>query len=946
MSFREITATPSTSLVLIKTVEKPTIVYLSTFAYPDFSLTVRDTTGSQSLATASSIVLSTIGGALFQDGTYTYRITQPYGLANVSLRTSTLWQLYHTSGQTPSTSAANVSNLSVNTAYFTLHSTVQKTLADMTVENLQTNSFSITNPLILTNLSSPGLVEVQGQLIVSKDVSINGRLTVSGASLFLSSVSVAGFSTMNWDIRGQSTLTVGGDITANAVEIGGLLQTRSTIQVQTLEVQRSTLLSTVLVELSTLIYGSISSLSSVFVWETLVGKKNMDFGSYLSTQKTLSTTSLTVQGYTTLGNSISTIGAALFSSFLTVKGAIQVGTTITAQSTIETVSSFYTYALETSTVSFGQSLSTIGPLWVFSTLTVQGQLSTGYVAFANTVSSQGLFLTLDSGTPSSFRQTQIDGLLSARIAIQAVNLESLGPVGIGGDAQTATVYAVSSLLQSDTVVGSNTIVKGGTDIRGSVSVESTLTVTGNFTVLGAATLSSITEVFVFSLSNLQVRGSTLASSFSTVDLFVSTLDSERVELIVPSYRASSFYTSSLQVQTVYTDSLQTDSLLANRFIYATSSTPIPDVAVFIEPTLYFENGLSTISTIARTIQSGQFQGGFFQGDARSVENIPFEATHLSGITLAAESISSFNIFTSSFVASTFTVTEQFLIQSTLATPVFRMDSIGIPLDLTQNQFLPLSVSTLAINNTLFLDKGTERVGINLSSPEYALDISGSVYAQTIEYSSLREVSFGDPSYSFDTIYASTVGIEYDLQYQSNGIRLPFFPSSNIYFELREIGDAFSTSQGIYTIPSQSTIAINKSVYVQAGTRRVGIFQTAPSFELEVGGPGRVSSLETSTLYDYWSLRAPSMVFSTLVLFGNSTPTFAVSTNTVLTNRSTLVFNSLLTVNRGFDTLSTKYVGIGTQVPRVNLDVLGSAFFSTMETTSLRINGLSLSSELL
>jgi hypothetical protein len=946
MSFREITATPSTSLVLIKTVQKPTIVYLSTFAYPDFSLTVRDTTGSQSLATTSSIVLSTVGGALFQDGTYTYRITQPYGLANVSLRTSTVWQLYHTSGQTPSTSAANVSNLSVNTAYFTLHSTVRKTLTDMTVEELLTNSFSITNPLILTNLSSPGLVEVQGQLTVSKDVSINGNLTVSGATLFLSSVSVVGFSTMNWDIRGQSTLTVGGSISTNAIEIGGLLQTRSTIQVQTLEIQRSTLASSVLVELSTLIYGSISSLSSVFVWDTLVGKSDMDFGSYLSTQKTLSTTSLTVQGYTTLENSISTSGAAVFSSFFTVKGAIQIGTTAVSHSTIETVSSLYTYALLASTVSFGQSLSTIGPLWVFSTLTVQGQLSTGYVAFVDTVSSQELFLTLNSGTPSSFLQTQIDGLLSARIAIQAVNLESVGPVGIGRDAEATRLSAFSSLFYSDFVVGSNTIVKGGTDIQGSVSVESTLTVTGNLTVLGAATLSSITEVFVFSLSNLQVRGSTLASSFSTVDLFVSTLDSETVQLTVPTYRASSFYTSSLQVQTVYTDSLQTDSLLANRFIYATSSTPIPDVAVYVEPSLYFENGLSTISTIARTIQSAGFQGGFFQGDARFVENIPFEATHLSGITLAVETLQSFDIFTSSFIGSSFTVKEQLLIQSTLMTPVFRMDSIGIPSDFTQNQFLPLSVSTLAINNTLFLDKGIQRVGINLSSPEYALDISGSIYAQSIEYSSIREVSFGDASYSFDTIYASTVGIQYDLQYQSNGIRLPFFPSSNIYFELREIGDAFSTNQGLYTIPSQSTIAINKSVYIQAGTRRVGIFQTTPSFELEVGGSGRVSSLETSTLYDYWTLRAPTLVFSTLVIFGNSTPTFAVSTNTVLTNRSTLVFNSLLTVNRGFDSLPTKYVGIRTQVPRVNLDILGNAFFSTMETTSLRINGLSLSSELL
>ena len=78
---------------MIKRYERPTNIYLSTFNTPDFQVNIRDTTGSSTL----NVNVSTIGGALFVDGTNLYELNQPFGFVNLSLRTSSFWQVLHLS---------------------------------------------------------------------------------------------------------------------------------------------------------------------------------------------------------------------------------------------------------------------------------------------------------------------------------------------------------------------------------------------------------------------------------------------------------------------------------------------------------------------------------------------------------------------------------------------------------------------------------------------------------------------------------------------------------------------------------------------------------------------------------------------------------------------------------------------------------------------------------
>lgn len=279
--------TPSTSLILIKSLARPVNIYLSTFNVPDFQVNVRDATGSSNLIT-TPITLSTIGGAKFTDNSVTYFINQPYGFVNMSLRTSTMWQLLHTSGQTPVASAANVQQINISTSYFSVVSSPQKLVSTMFVENIQTpNSILVTNPFVIGNLSTPGFVLLKSSLNVFGSTFFAKNLFVSGATIFQSSLSVQRIETLCNTLFVSSSAGVGGslNLSGGQIFVFSTLHTQSSLQTNTLQVRWSTL------ENSVQINNNLSSFGSISTLKGLTALSSLSVGSTLRIQQTVSSLS-------------------------------------------------------------------------------------------------------------------------------------------------------------------------------------------------------------------------------------------------------------------------------------------------------------------------------------------------------------------------------------------------------------------------------------------------------------------------------------------------------------------------------------------------------------------------------------------------------------------------------------------------------------------------------
>ena len=257
---------PSTSLILIRNVSTLTnVVYLNSFNVPNFTVSVRDTTGSPEIG-VNSVYISTIGSARFADGSFLYTLNQPYGFVNIGFRNSSFWQVLHTSGQKPTDSAANVNKLNVSTSFITLLSTTTATISSLLIENIRTtNAIVINGTFVITNLSAPGIVTVQSTLNVYGDVFINKQLFVSSIAEFQSSLRVVEILPISSITRVFSSVGVGGSLSVGGIlTVGSTLLTQSTNTLETLQIQKSSQGITTTIE-NTLQVQNLLELLSLFL---------------------------------------------------------------------------------------------------------------------------------------------------------------------------------------------------------------------------------------------------------------------------------------------------------------------------------------------------------------------------------------------------------------------------------------------------------------------------------------------------------------------------------------------------------------------------------------------------------------------------------------------------------------------------------------------------------
>lgn len=848
--------TPRTTLVLIKSLAQETNIYMSTYSVPDFQINVRDATGSPSLLT-NPINICTINGAKFTNNTTHYSINQPYGFVNLSLRTSTLWQILHTSGQTPSESAANVQQANISTAYLGFVSTSMKEVSTLFIENLETpNSIQLAGPFVIGNLSTTGSILFQSTMNVYGDATFEKNVFVSGSTRFLSTLWVEELAPLSSVFVTYSSFHTDGSVFVKGkTQIVSTLETQSTLQVNSLQVKKSTLgfttfLSTLFTE------GAISSLRD-FQTSTMIVGKALTVGQTVSTLDGLfSTVSLTIEGNMLSLNDVSSLQSVLFQSSLLLQSSLISRNSLDAFSTTNVEGFVSTGFFSTSLLSTFASFSTLGQLTVESNIAVRGTLSTNSLSVLGLVSVGGTLVT--QGSVSAAQQAILSSLdVEGTVLLRGLSTQS---IGIGGNAWLDGNTFIGTFLQvnSNMKVGSDIEVQHQTFLS-SVGVGSDITVGGNMIINGLTTINTY-DVTSYGVSTLEIvtsspsvalRASTLLSPFveSLQGKFVFTPTSGSLNTIVnAAIQTSSLYTGVFEGALFSTQTLYTNAVISER-----SQVPLEDGAQFeILQKAVFQRGLSTSFVNAESIQ-GTFEGNFI-GDARNISNAPVLFSTISASLVLVSSIE-----TQLFSANTFAfgnlqvalniAANAFQCQGTTGNLSFfstglyysaetlsTIEGLGIaffPIPVQE-----LSQSTLALNRIVYLDAGTKKMGIGISSPQYNLDISGTLaYTGTLTYDEIAELNLSTTvnPYFFSSIKYSSVYIRDSLvlptstePLQPKGLFLippPLF-EPRFTFQIAErdypVSALTTPYPGINANSNYSTIDINYMVFVHNDTHNVGI----------------------------------------------------------------------------------------------------------------------------
>lgn len=994
--------TPSTSLVLIKRYDRPTAIYLSTFNVPDFQVNVRDTTGSSTL----QITLSTIGGAKFLNNTTAYSITEPYGFVNMSLRTSTIWQILHTSGQTPTQSAANVGTTRLSTLYTGVLSTGTKRVSTMTLGNLTTpNSIQLTGPFIVGNLSTPGFIQLQSTLNVYGNASFEKNLFVSGATSTLSSFSVETLLPLSSLIIAYSSLGVGGNVNVGrSVFLTSTLHTQSTLQVNTLQVQKSSPDTTVRILDSVQAAGLFSTLRDVSIGGQLQVGQTISVAQELSSLSgTFSTGTLTVGGNLILLNSLSSLSTASFVSSLTLQSSLFIQTSLSSFSTANIGQIVSTATFVTNLLSSSTSFSTAGDFTILSTLTVKGTLSSGSLSIQRFLSVGTDLVT--GQTVSTLQTMQLQSLLiqeSARLS----SLTVFSSVGIGGDLYVKGSTSVNSFfLESNLFVGSTLHSLGQASFADSFGFITTMRVRGNMSVLGATEITNY-DVGSYQVSSLQIITSSPSIALRTSSFVAAALLADQTQLVYnplsgsinaqayTDIEANTIYAKQVNVYQFSSPTVYTENLLTSPSRISSQSLPRFEV----DQKTIFGRGLSTLYLHGETIQANTMTGSFL-GNGFNLASVPIFFSTLSAATVLASTITT-NLFSTQEAQLVGAVISNlgdigklllfdtpFLILSTgITLPPEFFDFYSTSRVLTIET---LSQSTLTIANTLYIDSSTQKVGIGISSPQYDFDISGSLYyTGALSFSTTNSLNFSTttPLVSFSSIWYSSILVNDDAILPPATVLPNLYGGSatNAYTFLPQGATPFVLSErimpdsalslitysnylynGIYTNSNFSTIDMDLRVFAYNNTKQVGIgtltlniatglfypFLPSPSYDLFVNGELKTSTLVTSTL------TAMKIVTSTLI-----TPTFGLNPllpstlNSFSTSFAENDYNSKITVNgfvdliksgstlQGYMQIKKPYDGMFDNI--YFFSVYNDAFISSVTIPELRADTLLVQSQLL
>ena len=573
----------STSVVQIDTSlaalpNPPAIVYLSSIYSPGNFITIRDIAGQAS--GTQKIIISTTAGTHFLDGPQvsSYVITQPYGFITVNPQTSTIWALMNTFAFPDQSAAASlIGSLNANIVNTSTVYAYQALLSTALISSLSTSV-----AYVQTNLSV-------GMSTIGNDIFLRSTLFAIGGISTMASM-YASTSITTRALTSLSTLQVPrADFqfsTGTALEVGGGIRTASTIStIGPLYVGGSvSTMSDLAVGGSTLIAGQLRVGAHTFLQSSLSTVGSFSLGGVANLASTLTTKDNAMfQAHVSVASNVTVGGYLSVMSSLYVKGALQVDLSFLTYGNISTCSSVFVGQnmsiagdlMVGGDLYFADRLLDLNNLSINQTLFVQNTISTYSSIYAgadlNILGSTLLVGPVSTGSTltvgshlSTVGNLAIGGSVFFASTLMARGaLSTLSNVALGGN---LTVTSSTTLNQSLSTLGQAAFFSS-LQVQGSVSVFSSLTVACNVTIGGILTAGNMslpgggvmttlgltsTSGFIFSVSsstlhqglfstmggidmagrfstpNAMAIGSTLFTSFATVQNSLSTLANTNV----------------------------------------------------------------------------------------------------------------------------------------------------------------------------------------------------------------------------------------------------------------------------------------------------------------------------------------------------------------------------------------------------------------------------------
>jgi hypothetical protein len=942
--------TPSTSLLLIRNVSTPTTVYLSSFNTPNFTVTIRDTTGSASIQT-NPVYISTVGSARFLDGTSQYLLNKPYGLVNVGFRNSSFWQILHTSGQTPATAAATVATLQVSTATLAFLSSASKYASSLTIGDLvTTNALILNSPLVITNLSAPGIVVVQSSFTVAGNVTIDKELFVSGPTVLGGPVTVGTLGPLSSVTRVLGSIGVGTSLSVGqTVSVLSTLKTLSTNRLDTLQVQVSSLQTNFQVR-SLQVQDHLSTLSSLTVTNLFTTLTTLTvYQTVSSLSETVSTGTLDVRGNFVSQSNISTLGTARFLGAFDVASSLGVATFASISTGLTSWKNLQTSSFSTVSISTLGSLST-SLLTLTSTASISSGVSTAFLQGYGQMSIGSYFYT--PAVVSSLGQTRVGGLIDVQTNALLGSLHVSSSIGVGNNLSVRdTSYLGLAVFQGLLSTSKSLTTFGSTELLGNVGVRQSVFVNSNVTIQDFSQISSF-FVNSFLLSNLDILTSSPSIDFTASTLNASSLQTRLTTIgITTPETLSVFSTFASTTQFAYAtaENVKVDTVVASNVWWGSKQTSLAEAS---RPQFV----LNTAANLPQGFSTQHVQGGFVQantltanflGDGANISNIAVPYAHISGFTTFASSIQTTFLFTSSVLASSFTNIVQTTAVSSFQSPSFVIEGIGYPLRSDTNQILRLPNNKAVLNRKLFLDAATNKVGYNISSPLYNLDISGIFYTSNLFFSTINPLWISTQGTAFfSSIYTSSTYVRDSLRFATNGISI--YASNTVDSSVQPFELQVTTKTtglfGIYSYPS--SIGLMNSVHVYNSTQRVMVNGLLNDQFLQPAYDFSVTDEIFSDIGHFSSVNAigyaQSRSFTSPSLFLNQVSPY--STNSISSSVLTLYLNNELMTLKNETNPS---FGVKQVSPATTFSVQGNAFFSSVQFAGIALaNYLRLGSQLL
>ena len=481
--------TEKTSVVPVTVLQAPyTLILLSTSIYPGHTAGILDTTGDPNIAT-QPILISTMFGQKFYDGTFSTLITEPNGAKTITSLTSTTWQVLNNVGFFTSLSNAYLNQLTGTNLFATSISSTQGFVSSITATTVQVSRSLVLqgNASITGNIEAQGTVTILSSLTVDGDVNLSTSLITGGAANFQSTVYVTDALNVDGNVSTLGNVTIGEDlyVNKNINVFQALVPNYLSVQTLTMNqinlpggirVAGDTQIGSSLQLFNTLRVGGIGIIeNNVNVLDTtqFAGKINVISNVYINTLNVTgylsSLGNVFISGITTFGDSLSTNGGLniLASTFVKLHTAVQGNVNIQAITGLTSAyiggNAYFSSLTVSSILDIGGNLSVRNSALLSGALTTYSSIAVGIDLYATQDTTNilgGLYTNKDLNVTNNFTdrstlfiegQTTVTSSLigiaqaTIRSTISTIYLRALGEVDVFGELYVRQVLSATSL---------------------------------------------------------------------------------------------------------------------------------------------------------------------------------------------------------------------------------------------------------------------------------------------------------------------------------------------------------------------------------------------------------------------------------------------------------------------------------------------------------------------